>query len=64
MQIMAVFILLILSFVVGAFISQFISFKKEKPIVREPLTPEESRLTYTPLPADVECYEEDNDAKN
>ena len=50
-QIIAVFILIILSFMLGAFISQFISFKKEKPIVRKPLTPEESRLTYTPLPA-------------
>jgi alkyl sulfatase BDS1-like metallo-beta-lactamase superfamily hydrolase len=47
-RIIVVFILIIVSFMLGAFVSQYVSFKKEKPIVREPSTPEESRLTYTP----------------
>ncbi len=50
-RIIAVFILFIFSFVAGAFVSQYVSFRKERTIVREPSTPEESRLTYTPPPA-------------
>lgn len=49
-QMIAVLFLVVLSFMLGAFISQFISLKKEKPIVREPAVPEESTLAYTPPP--------------
>jgi alkyl sulfatase BDS1-like metallo-beta-lactamase superfamily hydrolase len=44
----AVVILLLACLVV---VSQSVSFKSTKPVVREPLSPEESSLTYTPPPA-------------
>jgi alkyl sulfatase BDS1-like metallo-beta-lactamase superfamily hydrolase len=51
MAIIGVFVLIIFSFAAGSFISRHLSFTNERPVVREPATPQESRLTYTPLPA-------------
>lgn len=46
-----VFVSIIVSFAAGALVSRHLSFNNERPVVREPATPRESRLAYTPLPA-------------
>jgi len=47
-KIIAVVEFLIILLLLGALLAQFVSFKKTKPVVREPEAPGESTLTYTP----------------